>query len=256
MQQARGRVQMLEKKISDSRTEQEARSREQAALAVAMAERETRLNASEKETFGGFLKKDFFTKSDFSSLESFYSKTWDRLSDRGKDEMSHRVWEGIRRGEYTFSELPKTVREKETEWAYTTLVNRQRSVSGMDAIPAGDREDFIRAYESGKKEEAQKVLERDSFKQNMFRSSESKSIKQASVELGRNAEGNDVGKLVSTKKTNENEQTEAKSGGKSEAELSAFTFNGVKLADVQQQGSSSDIPNAKIRSSNETSLGG
>jgi hypothetical protein len=256
LNEARGRVQILDKKIADSRTEHEARSREQAALAITIAEREARLNTAEKQTFAGFLQKDFFTKSDFGSLESFYTKTWDRLSDRGKDEMSRRVWEGVRRGEYNFTDLPKVVREKETEWAYTTLVKRQRSSAGFEEIPAKDREDFIRAYESGWKEEAQKVLERDSFKQNMFRSAESKGVQQASVEIGRAADGNNVERIASVDMPKPANPAEGKSGGKAEMDLSGFNLEGAKLSEAPPEISSLEIKTATASTSKDNaSLG-
>ena len=114
LHEARSRVGFLEKKIHDSHAEYKAKARVEASVAMEVAERETNLNAPEKQTFAGFLKQDFFTKRDFGSLESFYAKTWDRLSERGKDEMSHRIWEGIRRDEYKFktSSTPRKIPRK------------------------------------------------------------------------------------------------------------------------------------------------
>jgi hypothetical protein len=59
-------------------------------------EQETALNAQEKKTFAGFLSKKRFTRSDFSALERFYSTAYDKLSERGKDEMSQRIQAGMR----------------------------------------------------------------------------------------------------------------------------------------------------------------
>lgn len=154
---ARSRVGFLEKKIHDSHVEREAQARVESSSAIAIAERESKLNATEKQTFAGFLQKDFFTKRDFDSLESFYAKTWDRLSESGKDEMSHRIWEGIRRDEYKFTELPKVVQEKEMERAYPRFRNSAIGTADESRIPAKDREDFIRAYDEGKRDEAAKV---------------------------------------------------------------------------------------------------
>lgn len=243
LQNAKGRVAALEKNIQQSKAEHEARKQAEVAIA-ALAEKEAALSAAEKQTYSGFLTKEFFTKQDFGSLEKFYAQTWDRLSESGKDEMSHRVWEGIRKGQYTFKELPAKVREKETEWAYTTLVKREYSPACTGEIPKKDRDDFIRAYESGRKEECQEVLGRESFKQNMFRGAESKGVKQARVETGRAAAGDAVQQNASLDGPESAKTAEVKSGGKSEIDLSGFNLQGVKLSDAPREISSTDIKTA------------
>lgn len=125
-----------------------------------MVERETALNAAEKEQYQGFLQKEYFTKSDFSSLEQFYSNTWDRLTEGGKAEMSHRVWEGVRREEYRFTELPETVKEKEAQRLRDALGAGNRD---LEAIPETDRSDFINSWDAGRKKESYQVLDRPSF---------------------------------------------------------------------------------------------
>lgn len=253
---ARGRVVGLEKKIKDSHAEHEVQTREQAAVAMARAEQETKLNAEEKQTFAGFLQKDFFTKRDFGSLESFYAKTWGRLSESGKDEMSHRIWEGIRRDEYKFTDLPKTVQEKEMERAYSRL--RRSTIGSADEsrIPAKDREDFCRAYEADKREEAAKVLERESFKQTMFRSCELKGVKQASVETGRDAEGKSLGAEVAAHSTNGASSETPELSKKTMDDIANLNLSAVKLADVPPRVSSGEIPNAKgLNPTAEKSLG-
>lgn len=128
--------------------------------AAVMVERETALNAAEKEQYQGFLQKEYFTKSDFSSLEQFYSNTWDRLTEGGKAEMSHRVWEGVRREEYRFTELPETVKEKEAQRLRDALGAGNRD---LQAIPETDRRDFIDTWDAGRKKESYQVLNRPSF---------------------------------------------------------------------------------------------
>ena len=241
LQGAKGRVEFLNKKIKDAQVEQENHAREQAALAATLVERETRLNSEEKRTYAGFLEKGFFTKSDFGSLESFYAKAWDRLSERGKDEMSHRVWEGVRRGEYKFTELPRVVQEKEMERAHSRLKSSAIGTADESRIPAKDREDFIRAYEEGKREEAAKILERESFKENMFRHSESKGVKQASVEMGRAADGNNVERVASADMPKPAKPAEEKSAGKAEMDLSGFNLEGAKLSEAPAEISSAEI---------------
>lgn len=139
--------------------EQEERTADLQRVAV-MVERETALNAAEKEQFRGFLMKEFFTKGDFSSLENFYAGAYDRLTEEGKSEMSYRVWEGVRREEYRFSELPETVKEKEAQRLRNALGAGNRE---LEAIPANDRSDFINSWDAGRKEESYQVLNRPAF---------------------------------------------------------------------------------------------
>lgn len=120
LRNAASRLGVVEKKIQELQAARETEMKEQ-TNAVAIAQNESRLNQQERSNFAGFLKEDYFTKADFGRLEEFYAKTWDRLSEHGKDEMSHRIWEGVRKGKYSFSELPPKVREKEMERAYGVL---------------------------------------------------------------------------------------------------------------------------------------
>ncbi len=91
LRNASARLGAVEKKIQELQVLQESHEREQTGVA-ALARKETALSAGERETYSGFLKEDFFTKKDFSRLEQFYEKTWDRLSESGKNQMSHRIW--------------------------------------------------------------------------------------------------------------------------------------------------------------------
>ena len=70
----KGRVTTLDKKIGDAIHEREVQAREQAATIAAQAQKEARLNESEKQAYSGFLAKEFFTKQDFKSLDQFLSK--------------------------------------------------------------------------------------------------------------------------------------------------------------------------------------
>jgi hypothetical protein len=60
------------------------------------ADQETALSADERQEYAALLSKSHFTKADFKNLEAFYSGPYDRLSERGKDELSFRVWGGVR----------------------------------------------------------------------------------------------------------------------------------------------------------------
>jgi hypothetical protein len=89
---AKGRLGTLEKRIKETKAEKEARAREEAGTISRLAENETALSRKEKEAYSGFLKEEYFTKRDFDRLEQFYTHTWDRLSEKGKDLMSVRIW--------------------------------------------------------------------------------------------------------------------------------------------------------------------
>jgi cytochrome c556 len=60
------------------------------------ADQETALNAKEREKFAALLSKPRFTQADFEQLDAFYAGPYDKLSARGKDELSYRVWGGMR----------------------------------------------------------------------------------------------------------------------------------------------------------------
>jgi hypothetical protein len=233
VQNAKARVGALDRKIKDYQIEQE-HARED-AVTVRLAAMESNLNESERETFSGFLRKGFFTKGDFGALEQFYSKTWDRLSERGKDEMSHRIWEGIRHNEYTFAELPETVREKEARRAYSALAKRD---AGTEAIPAKDREEFCRAFEQGHRKEAENVLERESFKKSMFLVGESKRIEHGTVESGREKEAAAIANRIGERTP----QSETPAQQASQEEVTTLRRKGVSLKTAEGEVSSSSIP--------------
>jgi hypothetical protein len=212
---ARGRIATLDTKIKDER---EAQVREQAAIAL-MAQKEAALSAREQAEYSGFLKEDFFTKGDFGRLEHFYAHAWDRLSEEGKDEMSHRFWEGIRHGEYKFSDAPKAVRDKEEDRVYAKLTTPQIEQDRIRQIPESDRADFIRAYKAGDREEAGRVLNRESFGKN--------------VGLGKSAgikpEASDEGKQVADQAVVEN----VKKPAAKDADTVAASAASAKFQDIQ-----------------------
>ncbi len=243
---AKGRVSSLEKKIKESLKEREEERQKEQSAATAMAEREAALSESERKTFAGFLEKRYFTKSDFGELKQFYSDVWDRLSERGKDEMSHRIWEGIRKKEYTFGELPEPVREKETERAYQVLKNRDTGVSRAVAIPERDRSDFIRAYEGGRRQEAQKILERESVKTGVFREPESAARTHVVEGIGRESEKSAVAVDVGDGRSRDELANAPKAANKGGKDLSKFGLEGVTLTEVESQGTSAELPNGRV----------
>jgi hypothetical protein len=231
MRNATSRLGVVEKKIQELHTARETEAKEQ-TNAAALAQSESRLNQEERNTFAGFLKEDFFTKADLGRLEDFYTKSWERLSESGKNQMSHRVWDGIRHGEYTFDQLPPAVREKEAKQAYGLLRDSKIDVSGVDEIPDKDRQDFIRAYEAGKKAEAGKILERESFKKAMFRGSESKSV--TNVEAGKNRESESEQLLAAVKPAGPSSAGEKPKDSKAigNADFSALQFGGMTAGET------------------------
>lgn len=128
------------------------------AQAVHLTEIEHKLSVAEKQQYAEFLQRDYFTKAQFDDLEGFYAESWDRLSERGKNEMSTRVWEGIKRQEYTFDELPEVVRKKESERLYLQLTGAIEPTPIVQNLSPQARAEFVRAYEAGNENEASKVL--------------------------------------------------------------------------------------------------
>lgn len=153
-----------DEQTSEEKKEQKAR---ESATILQLVELEHKLNSVEKEQYSGFLELDYFTKANFEKLDDFYDKTWDKLTQEGKSQMSYRVWEGVRQGEYTFDELPENIRKKEAERLYEQLVGTERAPAALANIPQQDRADFIREYEAGNEKAVTEVLSRESFSLNV-----------------------------------------------------------------------------------------
>ncbi|MEI9897869.1 MAG: hypothetical protein WDN28_29440 [Chthoniobacter sp.] len=233
------------KKIQELHATRETEAKAQ-TNAVVIAQSESRLNQQERSTFAGFLKEDYFTKTDFGKLEEFYEKSWDRLSEHGKDEMSKRIWGGIRHGKYSFGDLPPKVREHEMERAYGAVTKQHGQSAEVSAIPEKDRHDFIRAFEEGKKDEAAKILERDSFKKHLFERPESAARSHTNENLNREAEKPALAASSANAQPNKEPEKAAHGGSNAIKDLAGFSLEGVKLAESKVQGTSADIPNARI----------
>jgi hypothetical protein len=145
--------------------EEREKSVKELALSIA-AQRETALTAAEREQYAEFLGKEAFSKADFGKLEDFYRSAWNRLSEGGKAQMSTRIWEGVRREEYQFSELPEIVKEKEAQFLRSQL-QAQNISPDLQRIPQNDRDDFTNAWDSGKRHEAYEILDRSCFRENV-----------------------------------------------------------------------------------------
>lgn len=158
---ARARMEALEDKARVQ--EEERQQRESSNLAASMAAKEEGLNKQEREQYRQFLEKDHFTKGDFAALEGFYTSAWERLSEDGKDQMSQRVWGGVKRGEYQFTELPEVVKEKEADRLEEILKAGPSRPSSVWEVPEADRADFMKARDQDRKQESFEVLNRPSF---------------------------------------------------------------------------------------------
>ncbi len=131
LENAKKRIMTLDKRIDEAKVEHAAEVQAQVAAAAALAAKETKLNAGERETYRGFLEKSYFTKKDFGKLDEFYTHSYDKLSEGGKEEMSKRIHEGIRRGEFREADLPETVLEKDN--------TRQRKHSHIETTESNNR---------------------------------------------------------------------------------------------------------------------
>ena len=139
------------------------RKEKEAATVVRLAEMEHQLSAGEKEQYSAFLTQEYFTKKNFADLEAFYADAWDRLSEGGKNQMSSRVWGGIRRQEYTFEDLPEKVREKESERIYLQLTGMTEPSSSLQRVSPQTRAEFVREYQAGHEKAASKILSGEDF---------------------------------------------------------------------------------------------
>lgn len=229
VENAKQRIGSLDQQ-NQSVAEEKRKQQEQDLTIAHMVERETALNQAEREQYGVFLAKEFFTKSDFGELESFYTNTWDRLTEGGKAQMSHRVWEGVRRDEYKFSELPEVVKEKEAESLRELLARSKRAPSDLDNILERDRDEFISAWDAGKKRESYEILDRPVFAENVAKSAEAvPKMDEASRRKG------DEGKIVQSESGRNDSKvtTPPQRGGKADVGLSTDFL--VTLADADEK---------------------
>lgn len=230
LKNARTRLDFLERKIKDQKEEKASQERTQVATAVSLAQRETAFSEAEKKTYGGFLAEEFFTKKDFSRLEQFYTQTWERLSEGGKAEMSHRIWEGIRRDEYQFTDLPKVVQEKEAKLAYSELTSTSINHGSLTRIPEADRNEFIEAYRSGDRKKAFHVLDRDGFRRNMALET-SMGTRHEVADAGKAVDDNNA--VVNQNKRATPQPTKSIEGPTEPVPIADINLDAVKLKDVK-----------------------
>lgn len=140
----------------------QSEQREQ-SIAIAKAECELALTLSEQREYASLLTCEFFTRSMFPRLDGFYNNTWDRLSEGGKAEMSKRVWESVRQGQYKFHELPDSVKDKEAKQVACYLTHDSTKGFFANEIKEADRNEFLKAHAAGCKAESYQVLDRPEF---------------------------------------------------------------------------------------------
>lgn len=133
-----------------------------AVLAVAIAQlvaQESQLSHSERQSYADFLRKKFFSNSDIQSLEGFYEENgaFDRLSKRGKDEMTIRMAEGIERGALDTSKLSPSLLDKHLGHL-NAMMKEDQPHPIISAIPGDRREAFAREYDAGSHSQAQELL--------------------------------------------------------------------------------------------------
>ena len=240
------RIATLDKRIEEAKVERATEVQLQAAATAALVAKEKGLSAAEQETYGGFLKETFFTKKDFGKLEQFYAHSWDRLTEGGKDEMSHRVWEGVRHGEYRFTDLPKDVRAKEEDRLYKKLTTSSKEHESLDQIRETDRNDFVRAYKAGNREEVGRILNHESFRA-------STALGTSAAVLHRPADverkGGDDKSMVQTSTEVGSPATAAASTSMiGKVDVDALSLTDLKLADASAPPSAANIPSATGKS--------
>lgn len=246
---AKARLGLLDKKIHDEEREKEQEKSNEVAV-VQLAEKEASLDAKEKEEYSGFLKEDYFTKKDFAHLDEFYAHTWNRLSEGGKDQMSKRIWEGVRRNEYKFPDLPKDVQEKEEDRAYKFLKDSPAKRTNAMQVPEADRVDFIRSYEKGDRAEAAHILDRKGFKEDMFRNAESPAIDHVSVTAGKSTESSAVvAQVNSGGKPPSKEDIKPPVGSLGSTDVSALDLGAMKPPDVDAQSTAAQGKSGAARQS-------
>ncbi len=165
--EAQGQTASVERELKSEDEENHRKEQQEKSTMRFVIEQEAALNSEERREYAGFLRKEFFTKSDFHSLAHFYAHSWDKLTESGKEQMSHRLWGGIRHGEYTFQELPEVVKEKESEGLYEQLRESKKASPELMAIPLEDRNAFLNAWKNKDCSKAYEILDRPSFKENV-----------------------------------------------------------------------------------------
>lgn len=209
MEPARKRLETMDQEgrgLLNSSEERKKQSMEAAQIAVLVLQ-ESRLNSAEKQTYGGFLQSEYFTRSDFEKLEDFYAEAgpWDRLSPEGKKQMSDRFWGGLEQGEYTLDEAPDNVRKKEIGQLFHYLEHPDQAPESIKRMSPSVKEELLEAHRSGDAKAAEEILN----SKDLFESS-TKVKTQAASERSELADSEESSKALEEKKdSNIQEESEA-----------------------------------------------
>jgi hypothetical protein len=224
------RIEVLEQEIKAD----EIKVRNEQAVAVAAAEKEAALNAGERGIFADLMQREYFTKKDMPHVNTIY-EAWDRLTDGGKDAMSHRLWEGIRHGEQKFSELVDKIKDTEIARIYRRLTDSAPD-KRLPEIPEQDRNDFIRAVEDGKNDDASRILDRQSFT-NAVSVNKQREIQDADVFTSHDTKSIKANVVVADDTIDKNSSVEkSEPPAIGEIDLDDINLKDLKLPDNSTQG--------------------
>jgi hypothetical protein len=140
---------------------------------AAMAQEEPNLKPEERNAYADILNSEVPTKGDLHRLEAFHAQSWSRLSESGKGELSHLLWEGIRRQTFRFCELPRAVRNDERLQVLAVMKDEEKQASTASEIPEEERNALLQATEQGDRLEAEYILSGQVFGEGMFQTSDS-----------------------------------------------------------------------------------
>lgn len=220
---AQKKIEDLDGREQEAKKDERERAEKDVAIAIAI-QHEAALSAEENRQYQDFLSREYFTKNDFGKLEHFYEHTYDRLSEQGKSEMSHRVWEGVRREQYEFNELPDVVKEKEATRLRHEL-SKDRPDPKLLEIPVNDRGDFISAWDANQHSKAFEVLNKKCFSENVAVGSTPHHSKTSGVETTEAAK-----KVAEAAQESPQETSPTKSGSQNMAP--EFSLGDLKLIDA------------------------
>ena len=137
--------------------------------------------------------------------------------------------------------MPKVVQEKEAERVSRQLTDSSITTSSTARISEKDRKDFLTTYGAGRREEAFEILERRSFRENMFLG-ESRENQHTDASKGKEADGNAIADKASVKAA-QAEKPKPLSGAVAMRELNLAS---VDLSGMNAGGSAAELSAAEI----------
>ena len=224
-----GRLEITAAENERKYEDEQARAAVQGRVIAALVERESALSDAEKKEYRTLLEHSHFTKSMFGAIEHFYAHSYDKLTEGGRAEVSHRVWEGVRQGEYRFQELPEIVKQKEAA-SLNDQLKRKTVEPELLAIPIEERRAFLDAWVNKDCRKAYAILDRPTFAAHVSKSSEP-AIKSESKAVT----NSEVGSKVVAMETRESETSNTKTTGNAVGETE-FKLDDLKLLNAEPTG--------------------